>query len=155
MPEKPGSNDQVGISISLPEGTLHPVIEITNLRQHIIADMEHNNFICHCIRCREVKSKEINPDQLNALNNISACYLKQTEPLVVKLNNLNYNQTSLNNKYKNEIKQLHLLILPYLENLVSLEPKNIPILTVLGEIYYKLDMDEEQKKIKQQIEELK
>ena len=102
-----------------------------------------------------ISALEINPNQLTALNNISSCYLMRAEPIVDKLNKLNINQISLEKKYKNEIKQIRLSVLPYLETYISLEPKNITILEVLAEIYYKLDMYEKSKEIKNKIENSK
>ena len=93
----------------------------------------------------------INPDHLTALNNISACYLSMTEPIITKLNALSYNETKKYNKYKAQIKDVHTLVLPYLEHYVVLDPKNKPILSVLAEIYYKLDMYAESKEIKERI----
>lgn len=39
--------------------------DITNLRQIIETKMKHNNQICRCIRCREVKNKKIGYDMIN------------------------------------------------------------------------------------------
>ena len=65
---------------------------------------------------------EINPNEIRALNNISSIYLKQTEPLVKKSNDLDINQTKLYNKYEKEIDELFFKALPYLETLVKLQP---------------------------------
>ena len=139
---------------------------INKLSDAINLDSENDNYYVMRATCHQnsenlataildyKKALEINPDNLAALNNISACYLEQTEPLVVKLNNLNYNQNSLHDKYKSEIKEIHLLALPNLEHFIKLEPADIPILTVLSEIYYKLEMYQNSKDIKKVIADL-
>ena len=97
----------------------------------------------------------INPDNLTALNNISSCYLKQTESIIKDLNKLSYKQTTKHKKYKSELKGIHLSALPYLEHYISLEPTNKQLLTVLAEIYYKLDMYDKSKQTKSKLAELK
>ena len=97
----------------------------------------------------------INPDHLTALNNISSCYLKQTEPIVKKLNALTYNQTSKYNMYKEQLKQIYLAALPNLEHYIQLEPTDKPLLNVLAEIYYKLEMYKESKETKAKLAALK
>ena len=87
---------------------------------------------------------------------ISSIYLKQTEPLVKKSNDLDINQTKLYNKYEKEIDELFFKALPYLETLVKLQPEDISTLTVLSEIYYKLEIfNEKSKNIKQKLNTLK
>jgi len=97
----------------------------------------------------------INPDHLTALNNISSCYLKQTEPIVKKLNALSYNQTSKYNMYKGQLKEIYLAALPNLEHYIQLEPTDKPLLNVLAEIYYKLEMYKESKETKARLAALK
>ena len=97
----------------------------------------------------------IDPDHTIALNNISSCYLKKAEPIVKKLNALNYNQTSKFNKYKEQLKNLYLKALPHLVHYIELVPDDKGIINVLGEIYYKLEMYKESKEIKGRIAELK
>ena len=38
---------------------LNDAAKVTNLRQHILADLKNNNKVCHCIRCREIKNEEL------------------------------------------------------------------------------------------------
>jgi tetratricopeptide (TPR) repeat protein len=97
----------------------------------------------------------INPDHLTALNNISSCYLKQTEPIVKKLNALSYNQTSKYNIYKGQLKEIYLAALPNLEHYIQLEPTDKPLLNVLAEIYYKLEMYKESKDTKAKLAAIK
>jgi tetratricopeptide (TPR) repeat protein len=97
----------------------------------------------------------INPDHLTALNNISSCYLEQTEPIVKKLNALSYNQTSKYNLYKGQLRDLYLAALPNMEHYIQLEPADKPLLNVLAEIYYKLEMYKESKETKAKLAALK
>ena len=97
----------------------------------------------------------INPDNLMALNNISSCYLKQTESIIKRLNALSYRQTTKHDKYKAQLKAIHLSALPYLEHYVKLEPKDKSLLSVLAEIYYKLEMEKESKATKAKLASIK
>ena len=98
---------------------------------------------------------EINPEQKIALNNISSCLLKQTDPIVEKMNNLSLSQTSTFNKLKLDLKNLYLKTLPYVKTYLELEPNDKSILNVLAEIYTKLEMYKEAKEIKAIISDLK
>jgi len=98
---------------------------------------------------------EINPEQTIALNNISSCLLKQTDPIVKKMNNLSLSQTSKFNKLKLDLKNLYLKTLPYVKKYLELEPNDKSILNVLAEIYTKLEMYKEAKEIKARISDLK
>jgi len=98
---------------------------------------------------------EINPEQITALNNISSCFLKQTDPIVKKMNNLSLSQTSKFNKLKLDLKNLYLKTLPYVKKYLELKPNDKSILNVLAEIYTKLEMYEEAKEVKGRITQLK
>ncbi len=91
---------------------------------------------------------KINPEELTALNNISSCYLKQTEPIVKSINSLSYNQTSKHKKLKLDLKRIHKKVLPFLERYTQLKPDDNAILNVLAEIYYKLEMYDRSKETK-------
>ena len=82
---------------------------------------------------------EINPDYLVALNNIAACYLLQTEPIVNKLNALNIDQSTKYKAYKDQVNALYRKALPYLKKYVDLKPEDKANQRVLKEITYKLD----------------
>jgi len=101
------------------------------------------------------KALEINPEQITALNNISSCFLKQTDPIVKKMNNLSLSQTSKFNKLKLDLKNLYLKTLPYVKKYLELKPNDKSILNVLAEIYTKLEMYEEAKEVKGRITQLK
>jgi tetratricopeptide (TPR) repeat protein len=81
----------------------------------------------------------INPDELTALNNISSCFLVQTEPIILKMNALNINQTSKYNKLKIEVNSLYKKALPYLSRYVELNKEDNINEKVLKEIRYKLE----------------
>jgi len=98
---------------------------------------------------------EINPVQKTALNNISSCFLKQTDPIVKKMNKLSLSQTSKFNKLKLDLRNLYLKTLPYVLKYIELEPYDKSILNVLAEIYTKLEMYKEAKEISVRISNLK
>ena len=98
---------------------------------------------------------EINPVQKTALNNISSCFLKQTDPIVKKMNKLSLSQTSKFNKLKLDLRNLYLKTLPYVLKYIELEPNDKSILNVLAEIYTKLEMYKEAKEISVRISNLK
>ena len=132
--------------LSDDENEVYYVIRGTCYRNLLDFDNAINDF-SNAIR--------IDPDHTIALNNISSCYLKKAEPIVKKLNALNYNETSKYNKYKEELKNLYLKALPHLVHYLDLVPDDKGILNALGEIYYKLEMYKESKDIKGRIAELK
>ena len=81
----------------------------------------------------------LDPNYFDAHNNLASLYLDQTISLIEKINNLDYGQTSLFNKYKKQRNDLYNLAVPYLEKCLKLEPTNIGVTDALKEIYYKLD----------------
>ena len=82
---------------------------------------------------------EIKPDYLIALNNIAACYLLQTEPIVNKMIALNANQTTKYKAYKEQVNVLFRKALPHLKKYVDLKPEDKANQRVLKEITYKLE----------------
>ena len=74
---------------------------------------------------------------------------------VKKLNALSYNQTTKYNIYKGQLKEIYLAALPNLEHYIQLEPNDKPLLNVLAEIYYKLEMYKESKETKAKLATLK
>ena len=89
----------------------------------------------------------INPDNLIALNNISSCYLKKTEPIYKRKEKLSYN-SSKHARYDKDLETIHKLILPYLEHYVSIEPEDKQMINILGKIYYKLEMFDKEKSLR-------
>ena len=57
--------------------------------------------------------------------------------------------------YKEQLKQIYLAALPNLEHYIQLEPTDKPLLNVLAEIYYKLEMYKESKETKAKLAALK
>ena len=81
----------------------------------------------------------INPENSDVLNNIASCYLKQTEPIIKKMNALNINQTSKYKAYKKQTNDLYKKALPHLKKYVELNPEDAVNKRVLKEISYKLE----------------
>jgi tetratricopeptide (TPR) repeat protein len=82
---------------------------------------------------------DINPDQLTALNNISSCFLVQTEPVIKQMNALNINQSLKYNELKLKVNSLYERAVPHLSRYVELNKEDSINEKVLKEIRYKLD----------------
>lgn len=115
-------------------------------------DSDPNNDVFYAIRANCYQSSnmlqeaisdynnalKINPENTDVLNNISSCYLIQTEPIIKKMNALNINQTSKYKAYKKQVNDLYKQALPHLQKYVELKPEDEVNKKVLKEISYKL-----------------
>ena len=116
-------------------------------------DSDPNNDIYYAIRANCYQSIDmidqaisdynsalnINAENSDVLNNISSCYLTQTEPIIKKMNALNINQTSKYKAYKKQVNDLYRKALPHLKKYVDLNPEDEVNKKVLKEISYKLE----------------
>ncbi|MAQ47720.1 MAG: hypothetical protein CMD27_02425 [Flavobacteriales bacterium] len=84
----------------------------------------------------------------DAYNNLASLYLDQTIDLIEKKNALSFKQSKLDASYKKQIDNLYKQALPHLESCFNLDSENLAIISVLKEIYYKLNNSEKSLEMK-------
>ena len=85
----------------------------------------------------------LDPNYIDACNNLAAIYLDEANIYIEKKNNLPINASQKKyNSLSNKIKNLRLKAVPYLENVLLLEPTDLVIIETLKQIYYQLEMDQ-------------
>ena len=85
----------------------------------------------------------LDPNYIDACNNLAAIYLDEANIYIEKKNNLPINASQKKyNSLTNKIKNLRLKAVPYLENVLLLEPTDLVIIETLKQIYYQLEMDQ-------------
>ena len=85
----------------------------------------------------------LDPNYVDACNNLAAIYLDEANIYIEKKNKLPINASQKKyNSLTNEIKNLRLKAVPYLERVLLLEPTDLVIIETLKQIYYQLEMDQ-------------
>ncbi len=85
---------------------------------------------------------EIDPDYVDAHNNIAAIYLEEANTFIEQKDALPLSASSKKyNSLSSKIKTLRLKALPYLEKVLFLQPTDESIIETLKQIYYQLEMD--------------
>ena len=101
-------------------------------------------------------SISLDPNFVDAHNNLAAIYLDEANIFIEKKNNLPINASQ--KKYNNlsiKIKDLRLKALPHLEQVLILQPKDEIIIQTLKQIYYQLEMDQESLGMKRYLDSIK
>ncbi len=88
-----------------------------------------------------LKAIEIKPDYFDAYNNLAALYLDRTNDLTAQMNELGFSskEVAKSKKLKAQRNDIFRELIPYMEKAIEIEPDNREILTVLKEVYYKLE----------------
>lgn len=95
----------------------------------------------------------LDPDYVDACNNLAAIYLDEANIFIEKKNKLPINASQ--KKYdnlSNKIKNLRLKAVPYLEKVLLLQPTDLIIIETLKQIYYQLEMDDKSMSMKKLID---
>ena len=98
----------------------------------------------------------LDPNLVDAHNNLAAIYLDEANIFIEKKNNLPIDASQ--KKYNNlsiKIKALRLKALPHLEQVLILQPKDEIIIQTLKQIYYQLEMDQESLAMKRYLDAIK
>ena len=96
---------------------------------------------------------DLDPDYIDAYNNLAAIYLDEANIFIEKKNNLPINASQ--KKYNNlsvKIKDLRSQALPNLEKVFMLQPEDEIIIQTLKQIYYQLEMDKESLSMKRYLD---
>ncbi len=88
-----------------------------------------------------LKAIEIKEDYFDAYNNLAALYLDRTNALTAEMNDLGFSskEVAKSKKLKSQRNDIFKELIPYMEKAIEIEQDNREILTVLKEIYYKLE----------------
>lgn len=103
------------------------------------------------------KSIELDPEYVNAYLNLSSVILSKERAIVDQMNELGMSAAD-NKKYdelNEEKKQLYKDVLPYLNTAFEVDPNNKGVVQTLMNIHYQLGNDDEAKKMKEKLDELK
>lgn len=102
------------------------------------------------------KALELDPKMKNARLNIVAAILSQEEEIVNKMNSLGLSKadTEKYDKLAEERKQLYKRSLPYLQELLEMDPDNVEALRTTMNIYYQLGENEKAEKLQEKITSL-
>ncbi len=88
-----------------------------------------------------LKAIELKADYFDAYNNLAALYLDRTNALTAEMNDLGFSskEVAKSKRLKAQRNEIFKELIPYMEKAIEIEPDNREILTVLKEIYYKLE----------------
>ncbi len=88
-----------------------------------------------------LKAIEIKADYFDAYNNLAALYLDRTNAITAEMNELGFSskEVAKSKKLKTKRNDIFRELIPYMEKAIEIEPNNREILTVLKEVYYKLE----------------
>jgi tetratricopeptide (TPR) repeat protein len=93
------------------------------------------------------KAIEINPDYYDAIYNLGALYINQSNQLQVKANDLPLDATEEYDKLTEKANAIIKKALPYLEKANELEPENEETIAVLKSIYTRFNMADKLEKL--------
>lgn len=103
------------------------------------------------------KAIELDPEYVNAYLNVSSVILSKEKSIVDQMNELGMSAAD-NKKYEALLEERKLIykdVLPYLEKAFKVDNENIGVIQTLMNIHYQLGNDEEAKKMKTRLDELK
>ncbi|MBU1010756.1 MAG: hypothetical protein KKD74_11520 [Bacteroidetes bacterium] len=92
-----------------------------------------------------LKAIEINPEYYDAIYNLGALYINESNKIQVKANDLPLSDTKSYEKYTEQANVIIRKALPYLEKANELMPNNEETITVLKTIYVRFKMDDKLK----------
>ncbi len=103
-----------------------------------------------------LRSIQLDNNYFDAHNNLASMYLEETASLIKKMNKLGSSSSDQRkyNNYKKKRNDLYNESIPHLEECVRIQAKNITILNVLKEIYYKVGDAKNMRRIKSIIDSL-
>lgn len=103
-----------------------------------------------------LKAIEIDPNNFDAYNNLSALYLDRTNALTEEMNNLGFSKADLakSDRLKEERDGLYREIIPFMNKALEIDPKSGEIMEVLKQVYYQLGDVAKFKEIKERIDSL-
>jgi tetratricopeptide (TPR) repeat protein len=94
-----------------------------------------------------MRAIELKPDYFDAIYNIGALYINESNKLQVKANDLPLADTKGYEKITEEANVIIRKALPYLEQAHEMQPSNQETITVLRTIYIRFKMDDKLKKL--------
>ena len=99
---------------------------------------------------------DLDANYFDAHNNLASMYLEETGSLIKRMNNLGSSSSDQKkyNNYKKKRDNLYNQSIPHLEECVRIQTKNITILNVLKEIYYKVGDVKNMRRIKAIVDSL-
>lgn len=96
------------------------------------------------------KSLALNPEYYDAVYNLGALYINESNKLQVKANDLPLSETKAYDKITEEANEIIRKALPHLEKAYALQPENQETIQVLKSIYVRFKMDDKLKQINEQ-----